>query len=97
MREERLSHDRIDPLAAQVEGTGGNTVIAPMTGVITVMETAIGAEVKEGDVLVRMEAMKMEHALTAPCDGKITEITAATGDTISDGTVIITLTPEDEG
>ena len=88
---------RIDPLAAQVEGAGGNTVTAPMTGVITVMEAAQGAEVKEGDVLVRMEAMKMEHALTAPCDGTIAEITAATGDTVSDGTVIITLTPEDEG
>ena len=88
---------RIDPLAAQVEGAGGNTVVAPMTGVITVMEATEGAQVKEGDVLVRMEAMKMEHALTAPCDGTVAEITAATGDTVSDGTVIITLTPEDEG
>ena len=88
--------DRIDPLAVSSDGSGGNTVAAPMTGVVTVMETAVGAMVQRGDVLVRMEAMKMEHALTAPCDGMIAEVTVAVGDTVADGAVMITLTPQDE-
>ena len=88
--------DRIDPLAFSVDGAGGNTIIAPMTGVVTVLETAEGERVAQGDVLVRMEAMKMEHALTAPCDGVVTEITAGVGDTIADGAVMITLTPHEE-
>ena len=88
--------DRIDPLAFNVDGAGGNTIIAPMTGVVTVLETAEGERVAQGDVLVRMEAMKMEHALTAPCDGVVTEITAGVGDTIADGAVMITLTPHEE-
>ena len=65
-----------------------------MTGVVTVLECAEGQEVAKGDVLIRMEAMKMEHALTAPCDGIVQAIYSAVGETANDGMVLITLEPK---
>jgi len=65
-----------------------------MTGVVTVLECAVGQEVAKGDVLIRMEAMKMEHALTAPCDGMVRVIYSAVGETANDGMVLITLEPK---
>ncbi|MGB0709877.1 MAG: acetyl/propionyl/methylcrotonyl-CoA carboxylase subunit alpha [Candidatus Puniceispirillaceae bacterium] len=73
---------------------GGDSITAPMTGVVTVLECAVGQEVAKGDVLIRMEAMKMEHALTAPCDGMVRVIYSAVGETANDGMVLITLEPK---
>ncbi|MEC7245580.1 MAG: biotin/lipoyl-containing protein, partial [Pseudomonadota bacterium] len=73
---------------------GGDCITAPMTGVVTVLECAVGQEVAKGDVLIRMEAMKMEHALTAPCDGMVRVIYSAVGETANDGMVLITLEPK---
>ena len=73
---------------------GGDSITAPMTGVVTVLECAEGQEVAKGDVLIRMEAMKMEHALTAPCDGMVRVIYSAVGETADDGMVLITLEPK---
>jgi 3-methylcrotonyl-CoA carboxylase alpha subunit len=84
---------RIDPLAASGDTASGNTVVAPMTGVVTVMECKEGDQVALGDVLARMEAMKMEYPLTAPCDGKIESIAHQVGDSIADGAVLIKLEP----
>ena len=55
---------------------------APMPGVISTLAVAAGQEVKAGDVLVSIEAMKMETALHAERDGKITEVLVKTGDQI---------------
>lgn len=81
--------NRIDGRTGQNLADGGNTITAPMTGVIRTLEVAAGDAVKQGDVLVRMEAMKMEHALTAPCDGVINQINCAIGETVSDGLMLI--------
>ena len=87
--------DRVDPLAAAGEAAGGNTVIAPMTGVITVLETRKGKQVKTGDIVIRMEAMKMEHAMPAPCDGTVEAVNCKVGDTVEDGRVLIELRQAD--
>ena len=65
---------RIDPLDVVGDQSSGHTITAPMTGVITVVEYEEGQKVAAGDILVRMEAMKMEHALTAPCNGTIANV-----------------------
>ncbi len=55
---------------------------APMPGVISAVPVAAGQEVKAGDVLVSIEAMKMETALHAERDGKIAEVLVRAGDQI---------------
>ncbi|MDB4558969.1 acetyl/propionyl/methylcrotonyl-CoA carboxylase subunit alpha [Amylibacter sp.] len=73
--------------AATVAG-GAGTIIAPMPGSVKSVVFAKGDTVKQGDTLMILEAMKMEHRLTAPFDGTITELNAVTGGQVADGTVL---------
>ena len=52
--------------------------------------------VAAGDVLAVMEAMKMEHSLTAPRDGTIAEVAVDAGDQVEEGALLITLEPADD-
>ena len=67
-----------------------------MPGLVRHLAVASGAEVAAGDVLVVLEAMKMEHALTAPRDGTVAEITVAAGQQVTEGTVMIRLGSQDD-
>ena len=51
--------------------TNGTKVNAPMPGMIKALKLDEGAQVKKGDVILVLEAMKMDNDITAPCDGKI--------------------------
>ena len=51
--------------------TNGTKVNAPMPGMIKALKLDEGATVKKGDVILVLEAMKMDNDITAPCDGKI--------------------------
>ena len=51
--------------------TGGTKVNAPMPGMIKALSVAEGAQVKKGDVILVLEAMKMDNDITAPCDGTV--------------------------
>ena len=66
-------------------------VAAPMPGVISAIAVQAGQEVKAGDVLVSIEAMKMETALHAERDGKITEVLVRAGDQIDAKDLLIVL------
>ena len=84
--------DLPDALAvADAEQAGGDAVIAPMPGQVTLVSTEAGAAVTKGDALVVLEAMKMEHTLTAPRDGVVAEILARAGDQVTDGTILLRL------
>ncbi|MEM7178026.1 MAG: acetyl/propionyl/methylcrotonyl-CoA carboxylase subunit alpha [Pseudomonadota bacterium] len=74
---------------------GGDAIIAPMPGLVKIVSAAKGATVSKGDALMVMEAMKMEHTLTAPRDGVVAEILASEGDQVTDGVVLLSLEPED--
>jgi len=68
---------------------------APMTGrVVSVVGTS-GSDVKEGDLLLTIEAMKMEFKLTAPEDGTVMEVMSAEGDRVELGQLLIRLKPAD--
>jgi 3-methylcrotonyl-CoA carboxylase alpha subunit len=85
-----------DPLDAGAEAHhGGDEIRAPMPGLVKHLAAVPGAAVAKGDVLVVLEAMKMEHALTAPRDGVVAEVLVAQGAQVTDGTLLLALEPED--
>ncbi len=70
---------------------GDNSLTAPMNGAVVAVLVEKGQAVKEGETLVIMEAMKMEHSLKAPHDGTVAEIYFAEGDLVDDGAELISL------
>lgn len=74
--------------AAAPAAAGGETVVAPMPGTILSVNVANGAAVKKGDVLLVLEAMKMENEITAPCDGTVSSVPATKGATVNTGDVL---------
>ena len=80
----------IDPLAPErTEAAGGGRLTAPMPGRITQVLTKPGAEVRRGAALLVLEAMKMEHTITAPADGTIASVRYAVGDLVEEGAELI--------
>jgi len=67
---------------------GGEKVCAPMPGTILSVNVANGAAVKKGDVLMILEAMKMENEIMAPCDGTVSGITATKGTAVESGALL---------
>jgi 3-methylcrotonyl-CoA carboxylase alpha subunit len=93
-----LCHDfeLVDDLAvAEGESTSGDSVMAPMPGLVTAVRTVNGALVRKGDPLLVLEAMKMEHLLTAPRDGVVAEVLVAERDQVTDGMLLLRLEPSD--
>lgn len=77
-------------LHKEADQTGGLT--APMPGKIIAVHVTAGQAVKQGDALLVMEAMKMEHAVIAPVDGVVKEIFYGVGEQVSEGLALIALT-----
>jgi acetyl-CoA/propionyl-CoA carboxylase biotin carboxyl carrier protein len=69
-------------------GATGDSLVAPMQGTIVKVEVAEGQEVSEGDLIVVLEAMKMEQPLTAHKSGTIRKLSAEVGATVPTGTVL---------
>jgi 3-methylcrotonyl-CoA carboxylase alpha subunit len=65
--------------AAHGAGVGDGAILAPMPGMIIAVSVAAGDRVTKGQKLLTLEAMKMEHTLTAPFDGVVAELNAAAG------------------
>ena len=79
------------PAAAPKAAAGAVTVKAPMPGNILDVKVAAGASVKAGDVLVILEAMKMENEIVAPQDGTVASINVNKGDTVNSGDVLVSM------
>jgi acetyl-CoA/propionyl-CoA carboxylase biotin carboxyl carrier protein len=71
---------------------GGDAVVAPMQGTIVKIAVENGQEVAAGDLLLVLEAMKMENPVTAPKAGIVGELTAEPGSTVTSGTVLLQIT-----
>lgn len=78
---------------SSASGSSNPVVTSPMPGKIAKVLVAEGAEVKKGDLLVTLEAMKMEHNLYAPCDGKVS-IFCSEGSPVGEGTKLAEVTVE---
>ncbi|MDR3554806.1 MAG: pyruvate carboxylase subunit B [Syntrophobacteraceae bacterium] len=74
------------PAAAPV--TGGAAVVAPMPGMIIRYEVEVGATVNKGDVIMVLEAMKMENSIACDISGCVTEIRCKGGDSVQKGDVL---------
>ncbi|OWU83769.1 3-methylcrotonyl-CoA carboxylase [Oceanicola sp. 22II-s10i] len=85
----------IDPLAREAQGAGGNVIEAPMPGLVKVVTAKAGETVTAGQRLAVLEAMKMEHALTAPRDGVVAEVLVAEGAQVEAGAPLIRLEEEE--
>ena len=70
---------------------GGAQVKAPMPGTILDVKVQNGQAVKKGDVLVVLEAMKMENEIMAPCDGTVTSVNVRKGDSVETQALICTI------
>ena len=78
------------PAAPAVTGAG-DAVKAPMPGTILKVNVQNGQAVKEGDVLVVLEAMKMENEILAPKAGTITQVLVSKGSTVDTGAPMVVI------
>lgn len=68
-----------------------NAIKAPLPGVITEIKVAVGDDVKAGDVVVVLEAMKMANNLEAEKDGKVTAICVKTGESVLEDSPLVVI------
>jgi biotin carboxyl carrier protein len=70
---------------------GANTVTAPIPGVVLGINVNVGDNVKKGQVLMILEAMKMENEIVAPSDGQVSSINITKGASVNAGDVLVSL------
>ncbi len=69
----------------------GSPIKAPLPGTITDIKVQVGQEVKQGDVVLVLEAMKMQNNIESEYTGKVASIVVNKGDTVMEGAVLITI------
>ena len=79
------------PAAGGVTVSGGESVTAPMPGNILKVAVTVGQTVKEGDLLVVLEAMKMENEIFAPKSGTVAQVLVSKGSTVDTGATMVVL------
>ncbi|MFD9331946.1 acetyl/propionyl/methylcrotonyl-CoA carboxylase subunit alpha [Streptomyces sp. NPDC060065] len=88
-----------DPVAASLTGAahaGADSLTAPMPGTVTVVKVAVGDEVAAGQSLLVVEAMKMEHVVSAPHAGTVSELDVTPGTTVAMDQVLAVIAPHEE-
>ena len=79
------------PAPAPAASAAGTSITAPMPGTILKVNVKNGDAVKKGDVLMVLEAMKMENEIMAPADGVVAGISVSDGTAVEAGAVLCTL------
>ncbi|HET9382681.1 MAG TPA: biotin/lipoyl-containing protein, partial [Streptomyces sp.] len=88
-----------DPVAASLSRAahgGADSLTAPMPGTVTVVKVAVGDEVAAGQSLLVVEAMKMEHVISAPHAGTVAELDVTPGTTVAMDQVLAVIAPADD-
>lgn len=69
--------------AAPAAAADGQKVLSPMPGTILSVNVSVGSAVKAGEVILILEAMKMENEIVAPCDGTVKQLAVQKGSTVA--------------
>ncbi len=77
------------PVAKPAASAGKSGVKSPLPGVILDIKVNVGDEVKKGQTLIILEAMKMENSINADKDGKVTAINVSKGESVLEGTDLV--------
>jgi acetyl/propionyl-CoA carboxylase alpha subunit len=88
-----LQRERTDDTLQAAGDSEQGSLLTPLPGTIVAVHVATGQQVARGTPLVTVEAMKMEHTLTAPYDGVVSRIAYALTDRVQAGAVLVELTP----
>ena len=88
----RRRHDRA---SSGAHSAGRDSVVTPMQGTVLAVEVAEGDEVRAGQVLCIVEAMKMENEITAHRDGVVTDLSVEPGQPVQTGQIICVVTQKD--
>ena len=73
---------------------GDGKITVPMQGTIVKIQVAVGDKIQSGDILLVLEAMKMENNIASDVDGTVSEIGVSEGDSVGGGDVVIVITPD---
>jgi acetyl-CoA/propionyl-CoA carboxylase biotin carboxyl carrier protein len=87
-----LREEEVLTAARRSVDTGG-PVLAPMPGTVTAVHVTDGEAVTAGQTLLVLEAMKMEHRLTAPADGTVRDLSVAAGDQVEIDRTLLVVDP----
>jgi biotin carboxyl carrier protein len=79
------------PNANKPAGSSAGTVKSPLPGIVIGIQVNVGDEVKKGQIVAMLEAMKMENAIQAPVDGKVTDIYVNAGDSVLEGVALLAI------
>lgn len=79
------------PAAPVAPVEGGTNIAAPMPGTILSVNASVGSSVNAGDVLIILEAMKMENEIVAPCAGTVKQILVSKGSTVETDEVLVVI------
>lgn len=79
------------PAGGAAPSGDGEAVRAPIPGVISAIKVSSGNQVKKGQVLLILEAMKMQNEILAPFDGTVTSVSVSQGASVQTGDVLVTL------
>ncbi|MEU3296509.1 acetyl-CoA carboxylase biotin carboxylase subunit [Streptomyces longwoodensis] len=89
-------HDPVAASLGRAAHAGADSLTAPMPGTVTVVKVAVGDEVTAGQSLLVVEAMKMEHVVSAPHAGTVTELDVTPGATVAMDQVLAVIAPTEE-
>jgi biotin carboxyl carrier protein len=79
------------PAAPKPVTAGAGDAPSPLAGIVQAIDATVGAAVKEGDLVLTLEAMKMYTPINAPMSGTITAIHVKVGDAVEEGQILYTI------
>ena len=85
----KIQRTASSPAAPKAAGSGAGALKAPLPGIVVSIDVNIGDSVTKGQVVMTLEAMKMENALSAPIAGTVKEIGVAAGDSVLEGVTLL--------
>jgi 3-methylcrotonyl-CoA carboxylase alpha subunit len=88
--------ETVRSVAVAAASASSGTILSPMPGRIIAVEVSAGQSVTKGQKLVTLEAMKMEHSLTAPFDGTVAELDATPGAQVQVDALLVRIEPKPE-